>query len=214
MNRSLFIWIKNKLKVLTRSRLLPQSLYAGIDFCYTQKRQFQTLTTLRTPNSISTPTCQHQWSFQTTPTLLQRPRLRRWSLVHVNDTAGQLLSMTSVGEIQSLTTNIILCSFWTLSVAGCQNGIVQGGVCVKHGAKRRQCKFPGCDKNSKSAGLCSKHGWVYLFTIHQHLGVLVLSHMSDSICHKPICHHHHLHHTVLLYTDPHAKSAKKKAVPT
>eukprot|EP00984_Skeletonema_dohrnii_P006650 scaffold2366_cov122-Skeletonema_dohrnii-CCMP3373.AAC.10 len=37
-------------------------------------------------------------------------------------------------------------------------GVVQGGVCVKHGAKRRICKYPGCEKNTKSHGLCSKHG--------------------------------------------------------
>ena len=46
----------------------------------------------------------------------------------------------------------------TCSVAGCKNGIVQGGLCVSHGAKRRLCRFPGCTKNSKNAGLCSKHG--------------------------------------------------------
>ena len=38
------------------------------------------------------------------------------------------------------------------------SGVVQGGVCVKHGAKRRICKYPGCEKNIKSKGLCSKHG--------------------------------------------------------
>lgn len=46
----------------------------------------------------------------------------------------------------------------TCSVSGCKNGVVQGGVCVSHGAKRRLCRFPGCSKNSKNAGLCSKHG--------------------------------------------------------
>ena len=44
------------------------------------------------------------------------------------------------------------------SVPGCKNGVVQGGLCVSHGAKRRKCQFPGCEKNSKCAGLCSKHG--------------------------------------------------------
>lgn len=29
---------------------------------------------------------------------------------------------------------------------------------MKHGAKRRICKYPGCEKNIKSKGLCSKHG--------------------------------------------------------
>ncbi|KAL3800475.1 hypothetical protein HJC23_011712 [Cyclotella cryptica] len=46
----------------------------------------------------------------------------------------------------------------TCSVAGCKNGIVQGGLCVAHGAKRRKCGFPGCTKSSKCAGMCSKHG--------------------------------------------------------
>lgn len=46
----------------------------------------------------------------------------------------------------------------TCSATGCKNGVVQGGLCVKHGAKRRPCRFPGCTKNSKNAGLCSKHG--------------------------------------------------------
>ena len=32
------------------------------------------------------------------------------------------------------------------SVPGCKNGVVQGGLCVSHGAKRRKCKFPGCEK--------------------------------------------------------------------
>jgi hypothetical protein len=44
------------------------------------------------------------------------------------------------------------------SPSGCKNGIVQGGLCVSHGAKRRSCRYPGCTKNSKCAGLCSKHG--------------------------------------------------------
>ena len=29
---------------------------------------------------------------------------------------------------------------------------------MKHGAKRKICKYPGCEKNTKSFGLCSKHG--------------------------------------------------------
>ena len=41
---------------------------------------------------------------------------------------------------------------------GCQNRVVQGGLCISHGAKRKTCKHPGCTKNVKKAGLCSTHG--------------------------------------------------------
>ena len=44
------------------------------------------------------------------------------------------------------------------TVEGCQNRVVQGGLCISHGAKRKQCKYPGCSKNVKKAGLCSTHG--------------------------------------------------------
>ena len=41
---------------------------------------------------------------------------------------------------------------------GCTNRVVQGGLCISHGAKRKICKHPGCNKNVKKAGLCSTHG--------------------------------------------------------
>eukprot|EP00429_Kryptoperidinium_foliaceum_P004489 CAMPEP_0176024314 /NCGR_PEP_ID=MMETSP0120_2-20121206/11880_1 /TAXON_ID=160619 /ORGANISM="Kryptoperidinium foliaceum, Strain CCMP 1326" /LENGTH=660 /DNA_ID=CAMNT_0017357493 /DNA_START=374 /DNA_END=2356 /DNA_ORIENTATION=+ len=44
------------------------------------------------------------------------------------------------------------------NISGCQNRVVQGGLCIAHGAKRKQCKHPGCTKNVKKAGLCSTHG--------------------------------------------------------
>lgn len=44
------------------------------------------------------------------------------------------------------------------TVAGCGNRVVQGGLCISHGAKRKTCKHPGCNKNVKKAGLCSTHG--------------------------------------------------------
>lgn len=44
------------------------------------------------------------------------------------------------------------------NIAGCENRVVQGGLCISHGAKRKQCKHPGCSKNVKKAGLCSTHG--------------------------------------------------------
>ncbi|KAL7487005.1 hypothetical protein ACHAW6_012614 [Cyclotella cf. meneghiniana] len=40
----------------------------------------------------------------------------------------------------------------------CPNRVVQGGVCVTHGAKRKMCLHPGCDKAVKLAGYCSTHG--------------------------------------------------------
>lgn len=44
------------------------------------------------------------------------------------------------------------------SHSGCANRVVQGGVCVTHGAKRKLCSEPGCDKAVKLAGFCSTHG--------------------------------------------------------
>ena len=40
----------------------------------------------------------------------------------------------------------------------CTNRVVQGGVCVTHGAKRKLCSFAGCSKAVKLAGFCSSHG--------------------------------------------------------
>lgn len=40
----------------------------------------------------------------------------------------------------------------------CPNRVVQGGLCIAHGARRKTCKHPGCNKNVKKAGLCSTHG--------------------------------------------------------
>ena len=44
------------------------------------------------------------------------------------------------------------------TVDNCPNRVVQGGLCISHGAKRKTCKHPGCTKNVKKAGLCSTHG--------------------------------------------------------
>lgn len=41
---------------------------------------------------------------------------------------------------------------------GCENRVVQGGVCVTHGAKRKLCSHAGCSKAVKLAGFCSSHG--------------------------------------------------------
>lgn len=44
------------------------------------------------------------------------------------------------------------------SVEHCQNRVVQGGLCISHGAKRKLCGHPGCNKHVKKAGMCSAHG--------------------------------------------------------
>ena len=44
------------------------------------------------------------------------------------------------------------------TVPECPNRVVQGGLCISHGAKRKTCKHPGCTKNVKKAGMCSTHG--------------------------------------------------------
>lgn len=44
------------------------------------------------------------------------------------------------------------------TILGCDNRVVQGGLCIAHGAKRKLCKHPGCSKHVKKAGLCSTHG--------------------------------------------------------
>lgn len=44
------------------------------------------------------------------------------------------------------------------TVEGCENRVVQGGLCIGHGAKRKICNYPGCNKNVKKAGMCSTHG--------------------------------------------------------
>ena len=44
------------------------------------------------------------------------------------------------------------------TVPNCTNKVVQGGLCISHGAKRKICSHPGCTKNVKKLGLCSAHG--------------------------------------------------------
>jgi hypothetical protein len=41
---------------------------------------------------------------------------------------------------------------------GCDNQIVQGGVCVKHGARVKRCNQNGCDNQVLQGGVCVKHG--------------------------------------------------------
>ena len=44
------------------------------------------------------------------------------------------------------------------TVGDCDKPSRQGGRCDAHGAKRTQCKQPGCTVHAKMAGLCSRHG--------------------------------------------------------
>lgn len=39
----------------------------------------------------------------------------------------------------------------------CQNQVVQGGLCIRHGAKRKICSVEGCNKHVKMNGRCSTH---------------------------------------------------------
>ena len=41
---------------------------------------------------------------------------------------------------------------------GCTNGVVNSGVCYRHGAKKRLCKHQGCTNVVKTDGVCLKHG--------------------------------------------------------
>ena len=40
----------------------------------------------------------------------------------------------------------------------CANIAVNGGVCVKHGAKVKTCSHEGCTNNVQKQGVCIKHG--------------------------------------------------------
>eukprot|EP00986_Skeletonema_menzelii_P016768 scaffold15845_cov97-Skeletonema_menzelii.AAC.1 len=36
--------------------------------------------------------------------------------------------------------------------------MVQGGVCIKHGAKIKRCSSEGCTNQAKRGGMCMRHG--------------------------------------------------------
>ena len=44
------------------------------------------------------------------------------------------------------------------SSKGCNNQVVQGGVCITHGAKVKQCSFEDCTKGVFKGGVCWTHG--------------------------------------------------------
>ena len=48
----------------------------------------------------------------------------------------------------------------TCSHKGCTNQVVSGGVCGRHGAKRKckECSYEGCTTPAQSGGGCVRHG--------------------------------------------------------
>jgi hypothetical protein len=43
---------------------------------------------------------------------------------------------------------------------GCDNQVVQGGVCKQHGASVKRCSQDGCDNQVVQGGVCKQHGAV------------------------------------------------------
>ena len=41
---------------------------------------------------------------------------------------------------------------------GCTNFVQKGGVCIKHGAKRKRCNIEGCKNQVQKRGMCRRHG--------------------------------------------------------
>lgn len=76
----------------------------------------------------------------------------------------------------------------------CSNSVVQGGLCISHGARRKQCAHPGCSKNVKKAGMCSAHGPARKKCEHENCsniavqGGLCISHGAKKrLCCQPGC---------------------------
>jgi len=44
------------------------------------------------------------------------------------------------------------------SVINCENGVQNKGLCFNHGAKVKKCKIKDCENQRQSEGLCFKHG--------------------------------------------------------
>ncbi|KAK1744057.1 hypothetical protein QTG54_005654 [Skeletonema marinoi] len=44
------------------------------------------------------------------------------------------------------------------SSEGCKNNAVKGGVCWRHGAKKKLCSSDGCTNHAKKGGVCWRHG--------------------------------------------------------
>ena len=70
--------------------------------------------------------------------------------VSKDDTAGGQTKLATGGTSKRVRRKC--------TIDGCANRVVQGGLCIAHGARRKVCKHPGCTKNVKKAGFCSTHG--------------------------------------------------------
>jgi hypothetical protein len=44
------------------------------------------------------------------------------------------------------------------AVKDAPNQVYKGGVCVRHGAKKKRCSSEGCTNIAKKGGVCTKHG--------------------------------------------------------
>ena len=42
-------------------------------------------------------------------------------------------------------------------IDGCENNVVQNGICISHGASVKKCKFENCEKHVQKNGLCHRH---------------------------------------------------------
>ena len=49
-------------------------------------------------------------------------------------------------------TKILCCS------EGCTNYSIVGGLCIRHGAKRKLCSSEGCTNKAQTGGVCTRHG--------------------------------------------------------
>ena len=44
------------------------------------------------------------------------------------------------------------------SADGCTNIAMKGGVCIRHGAKKKTCSHDGCNNQVVNSGVCTLHG--------------------------------------------------------
>jgi len=56
---------------------------------------------------------------------------------------------------------------WVCSHEGCTNWIVNGRVCIKHGASHPRCSVEGCSNQVINGGVCLKHGAKRLICKHE-----------------------------------------------
>eukprot|EP00522_Entomoneis_paludosa_P005513 CAMPEP_0172450548 /NCGR_PEP_ID=MMETSP1065-20121228/8835_1 /TAXON_ID=265537 /ORGANISM="Amphiprora paludosa, Strain CCMP125" /LENGTH=716 /DNA_ID=CAMNT_0013202341 /DNA_START=367 /DNA_END=2517 /DNA_ORIENTATION=- len=101
-------------------------------------------TTAKEPDTFKQPTARRAHSPPPPPP----PRLS--SSDEVEETPSSSLKLAAGGTSKRVRRKC--------TTPGCTNRVVQGGLCISHGAKRKTCKHPGCNKNVKKAGLCSTHG--------------------------------------------------------